>query len=255
MKSLVVTPTYCEAANVTTLLDRVLAACDSDVLVVDDNSPDGTAGLVRAHPQYHHRVHLLSRAGKEGLGAAYRAGFAWALEAGYDDVVQMDADLSHPPERLTALLAALDTADVAVGSRYVPGGALRDWPLRRRLISRAGNVYVRLVLGLPVHDATAGFKAFRADALTRIGALDSVSNGYCFQIENTWRASRRGLVVTEVPITFTDRGKGESKMSPAIVREALLRVLVWRWHELTHRSSAMAAPRPLHPTRQHDAAA
>ena len=255
MKSIVVTPTYCEAANITALLDAVLAACDSDVLVVDDNSPDGTAALVRSHPMYLHRVHLLNRPGKEGLGAAYRAGFAWALEAGYDAVVQMDADLSHPPDRLPALLAALGTADVAVGSRYVPGGALRDWPVSRRLISWGGNVYVRLVLWLPVHDVTAGFKAFRREALTRIGVLDSVSNGYCFQIENTWRASRLGLAVTEVPITFSDRGLGESKMSSSIVREALWRVLVWRWRELTGRSTRGAGQVSTDPGDQRHAAA
>ena len=166
MNSVVVIPTYCEAANITLVLDGVLAASpDSDVLVVDDNSPDGTAARVRSHLQFRHRVHLLERPGKAGLGAAYRAGFAWALEAGYDAVVQMDADLSHPPERLPALLGALDSADLAIGSRYVRGGAVRDWPLSRRLISWAGNVYVRLVLGLSVHDATAGFKAFRRETL------------------------------------------------------------------------------------------
>jgi dolichol-phosphate mannosyltransferase len=234
VRSVVVIPTYCEAANVTTVLDGVLAAAPgTDVLVVDDNSPDGTAARVRSHPQFRHRVHLLERPGKAGLGAAYRAGFSWALIAGYEALVQMDADLSHPPERVPALLRALGHADVVVGSRYVAGGAVRDWPWQRRLISWAGNVYVRLVLDLPVHDTTAGFKAFRRDALLRIGVLESVSNGYCFQIENTWRACRAGLVVSEVPITFSDRGHGESKMSPAIVREALGRVLVWRWHELT----------------------
>jgi dolichol-phosphate mannosyltransferase len=255
MRSVVVIPTYCEAANVTAVLDGVLAACDSDVLVVDDNSPDGTAVRVRSHSQFHRRVHLLSRPGKAGLGAAYRAGFAWALEAGYDAIVQMDADLSHPPERLPALLAALEDADVAIGSRYVRGGAVRDWPLSRRLISWAGNVYVRLVLGLPVHDATAGFKAFRREALGTIRVLDSVSNGYCFQIENTWRACRAGLRVTEVPITFSDRGLGESKMSKDIVREALGRVLVWRWQELTGRAVVVAGASSGQPARQRDAAA
>jgi dolichol-phosphate mannosyltransferase len=256
MKSVVVIPTYCEAANITAVLDGVLAnSPGSDVLVVDDNSPDGTATRVRAHARYRQRVHLLNRPGKAGLGAAYRAGFAWALEAGYEAVVQMDADLSHPPERLPALLAALETADVAIGSRYVRGGAVRDWPLSRRLISWAGNVYVRLVLGLSVHDVTAGFKAFRREALTRIRVLDSVSNGYCFQIENTWRACRAGLVVAEVPITFSDRGLGESKMSSAIVREALLRVVVWRWRELTGTGAAISGPPAAQPSGRHDAVA
>ncbi len=256
MTSLVVIPTYCESANIAAVLDGVLAASpDCDVLVVDDNSPDGTAARVRAHGKFLVRVHLLTRPGKDGLGAAYRAGFAWALGGGYDAIVQMDADLSHPPERVPALLAALEHADVAVGSRYVRGGAVRDWPLRRRLISWAGNLYVRLVLGLPVHDATAGFKAFRREALSRIRVLDSVSNGYCFQIENTWRASRAGLAITEIPITFTDRGLGESKMSPAIVREALLRVLVWRWHELTRNAPAVPGQPFVRGTGHRDAVA
>ena len=245
-RTVVIIPTYNEAGNVTTVIDRVrVAATDVDILVVDDNSPDGTASLVRQHCGYvaDHpgrqegpgRVFLLSRAAKDGLGAAYRAGFTWALAHGYDAIVQMDADLSHPPERIPALLRALDEADVAVGSRYVPGGAVSNWSLSRRLISRSGNLYVRLVLGLPVHDTTAGFKAFRRDALERLGAVESASNGYCFQVENTWRAVRLGFRVTEVPITFTDRTVGTSKMSGSIVAEALTRVLVWRWNELLHR--------------------
>ncbi len=148
----------------------------------------------------------------------------------------MDTDLSHPAERIPALLRALDEADVAVGSRYVPGGTVRHWSLSRRLISRAGNLYVRLVLGLPVYDTIAGFKAFRRDALERIGAVDSASNGYCFQVENIWRAVRLGLRVTEVPITFTDRTVGTSKSSGSIVADALIRVLVWRRNELLDRT-------------------
>jgi dolichol-phosphate mannosyltransferase len=154
------------------------------------------------------------------------------LERGYDAVVQMDADLSHPAERVPALVAALEEADVAVGSRYVPGGRVANWPVHRRFISWAGNVYVRALLDLPVHDTTAGFKAFRREALQRIGALDSASNGYCFQVENTWRAARLGLRVVEVPITFTDRTLGTSKMSGAIVLEAMARVVTWRSREL-----------------------
>jgi len=233
MNTLVVIPTYDEALGIEATLDAVLvSALDADVLVVDDSSPDGTALLVRAHPAYGRRIFLLSREDKDGLGGAYRAGFAWALGRSYDVIVQMDADLSHPPGRIPALVAALDTADVAIGSRYVAGGGVRHWTLRRRAISWAGNTYVRAVLGLDVHDATAGFRAFRRDALLRLGALDSESNGYAFQIENTWRASRIGLRTTEVPIIFTDRAVGESKMSGAIVREAVVRVLAWRWQEL-----------------------
>ena len=227
--SVVVVPTYNEADNIDDVVERLLRASPtSHVLVVDDNSPDHTSDLVASHEAYGDRLFLITRPGKAGLGAAYRSGFGWALRRGYDVVVQMDADLSHPPESVPALIDALSTYDVAVGSRYVRGGAVRNWALSRRLISRAGNAYVRLVLGLPVHDATAGFKAFRAEALSEIGALSSESNGYCFQIENTWQAVRHGLAVTEVPITFVDRARGTSKMSGDIVREAVFRVLRWR---------------------------
>ncbi|MCW2755016.1 MAG: dolichyl-phosphate beta-D-mannosyltransferase [Marmoricola sp.] len=229
-------PTYDEAENVGRVIDAVHeAAPECDVLIVDDNSPDGTADLVATHPLFGTRVHLLSRPGKGGLGAAYRAGFAWALERGYDQIAQMDADLSHPPERLPALFAALDSADIAVGSRYVRGGGVQNWAWHRRAISRGGNVYVRRVLGISVHDTTAGYKAFRATALRAIEVLESASNGYSFQIENTWRADRRGLVTTEVPITFTDRLAGSSKMSGSIAREALSRVLSWRLAEIRAR--------------------
>ncbi|MEO5711738.1 MAG: polyprenol monophosphomannose synthase [Nocardioidaceae bacterium] len=251
-KALVVIPTYQEAGNIAAVLDRVrLAAPGVDggvhVLVVDDSSPDGTAGIVLRHPDYLHRVFLLRRADKDGLGAAYRAGFRWGLARDYDVVVQMDADLSHPPERLPALIAALDGADVSVGSRYVRGGGISNWSWSRRSISWAGNTYVRLVLRLPVRDATAGFKAFRRDALEQVGATTSVSNGYCFQIENTWRATRLGLRVVEVPIVFTDRTVGSSKMSGAIVAEALLRVIFWRWQQL--RRTAYDGRGPDHTSR------
>lgn len=239
MNTIVIVPTYNEADGIDTFLDQVLSeAPEADLLVVDDSSPDGTGAHVQAHPAYGIRLWLLTRPVKEGLGAAYRAGFTWALERGYDVVVQMDADLSHPPARVPSLVAALEHADVAVGSRYVPGGGVQGWPWSRRAISRAGNTYVSLVLGSAVRDSTAGFKAFRAEALLRIGAITSESGGYCFQIENTWRAERAGLRIVEVPITFTDRTTGESKMSGAIIGEALLRVLVWRWRELTHTEAA-----------------
>jgi dolichol-phosphate mannosyltransferase len=233
--AVIVVPTYEESENIRTLLDSVLGASDADVLVVDDSSPDGTADLVFAHPEHGTRVHLLVRPAKAGLGAAYRAGFRWALACGYAVVVQMDADLSHPPERVPALIAGLVEHDVTVGSRYVAGGGVRNWALLRRCISRVGNLYVGIVLGLPVRDATAGFKAFRAEALVTIGATSSHSNGYCFQIENTWQAVRHGMSVGEVPIIFTDRALGRSKMSGAIVLEALLRVLRWRVADLRAR--------------------
>ena len=237
----VVIPTYNEAPNVLRVIDAVRSAApECHVLVVDDSSPDGTGPLVAAHPDFGQHVHLLTRPGRGGLGAAYRAGFAWALEAGYEQIAQMDADLSHPPDRLPALFAALGSADVAVGSRYVRGGGVRHWGWHRRLISRGGNLYVRLLLGTPVHDTTAGFKAFRASALEAIDVLDSESNGYSFQIENTWRATRRGLRVVEVPIVFTDRTAGASKMSGSIAREALGLVLRWRIAEFRGREPRAA---------------
>lgn len=231
--AVIVVPTYNEADNITKLLDQLsVESPAAHVLVVDDNSPDGTAKLVTDRRDYLTRVFLLRRAEKNGLGAAYRAGFDWALDRAYDVVIQMDADLSHPPERVGALVAALDHADLAIGSRYVRGGGIHNWPWQRRLISWAANTYVRMVLRPGVKDATAGFKAFRRDTLIQIGVVESASDGYCFQIENTWNARRLGLSITEVPITFTDRTAGDSKMSRAIVWEAIRRVLGWRWTEL-----------------------
>jgi dolichol-phosphate mannosyltransferase len=238
-RRIVVIPTYNESRNILRAIDAVLAAApECHVLVVDDNSPDATGRLVNHHPAYGTRVHLLTRPGRAGLGGAYRAGFAWALDAGYDQIAQMDADLSHPPERLPALFAALEDADIAVGSRYVRGGGVRDWGWHRKVISRGGNIYVRLLLGTSVRDTTAGFKAFRRDALTSIDVLGSESNGYAFQIENTWRASRGGLVVVEVPIIFTDRTAGQSKMTGSIAREALGLVLSWRVAEWRGKKTA-----------------
>jgi dolichol-phosphate mannosyltransferase len=244
MSTIVIIPTYDEAAGIEAVLDAVLRhAPSADILVVDDSSPDGTAALVVGHPAFPERIFLLGRPEKDGLGAAYRAGFAWALDRGYDVIVQMDADLSHPPAKIPELVEALRASDIAIGSRYVRGGGVSDWGLGRRLISWAGNTYVRTVLGLSIRDTTAGFRAFRRDALTRIGVLDSQSNGYSFQIENSWRASRLGLTTTEVPITFTDRTAGTSKMSAGIVREAIALVLVWRWNELRRGRPEGSTPR------------
>jgi len=226
-RTLVVVPVYDEEPTIRRLLDEVLAAAPGvDVLVVDDASPDGTGDVVAARPEP--AVHLLRRAGKDGLGAAYRAGFAWALERGYDVVVQMDADLSHPPARLPALLAAVaGGADLAIGSRYAPGGGTRGWSRRREMLSRTGNAYVRRVLGLTVHDATAGYRAFRAPLLERVDALGTRSNGYCLQVETTLRAVRAGARVEEVPIVFVERVAGRSKMDVGIVVETLARVTGW----------------------------
>lgn len=247
-RRVVVIPTYNESGNVLKVVDAVLGVMDevggAHVLVVDDSSPDGTGALVEAHPRYGAEVHLLTRPPRSGLGAAYRAGFAWAFEHDYEQIAQMDADLSHPPERLPALFAALEDADVAVGSRYVRGGGVRRWGWHRQVISRGGNLYVKILLGTGVHDTTAGFKAFRRSALEAIEVLDSESNGYSFQIENTWRATRRGLQITEVPIVFTDRTTGQSKMSGSIAREALGLVVSWRIQEWRGKGTAVRRRAP-----------
>ncbi len=228
MRSLVVIPTYDEVATIGEVLERTLSAAPNlHVLVVDDNSPDGTGDLVSRIAAVDSRVHVLRRPGKNGLGAAYRAGFAWGLDRRYEALLEMDADLSHPPERIPALLAALGVADVAIGSRYVPGGVVEGWPLARSALSRLGNLYVSLALRVGVRDATAGFRAYRRHVLVAIEALSSDSDGYCFQIELTDRARRAGFRVAEVPITFTERVAGRSKMSRAVVVEALARVTVW----------------------------
>jgi dolichol-phosphate mannosyltransferase len=228
MRTLVVIPTYNEAETIAGLMEQVLAAHPRiDVLVVDDGSPDGTAGIVDKAMTAEPRLHLLERPAKEGLGAAYRAGFRWGLDRGYDVLVEIDADFSHPPDRLPALLGALEAADVAIGSRYVPGGATIGWSPARKAISRLGNAYVRFVIGLPVHDATAGYRAFRAEVLRALAVESSESNGYCFQIEMAHRAWQEGFRIVEVPITFTERVAGTSKMHRRIVLEALVRVTGW----------------------------
>jgi dolichol-phosphate mannosyltransferase len=228
LKALVVIPTYNEAESVEEVVDRVLAADPrADVLVVDDGSPDGTAKLVARLQEDNTRVHLMVREGKQGLGAAYRAGFAWGLERGYDALVEMDADLSHPPDRLTALLDGLADADLVIGSRYVPGGRTVNWSKAREAISRGGNAYVRLALGVPIHDVTAGYRAYRREVLDALPMGEIRSNGYCFQVEMAHRAWQEGFRVVEAPITFTERASGVSKMSKQIVAEALGRVAVW----------------------------
>jgi dolichol-phosphate mannosyltransferase len=179
---------------------------------------------------------VLHRKGKQGLGSAYLAGFAWALERGYDVVVEMDADGSHQPEQLPRLLERLRTADLVLGSRWVPGGEVVNWPLHRKLISRGGTTYARLALGVPIRDVTGGYRAFRASTLRALGLDEVASQGYCFQIDLAWRAVQRGLRVAEVPITFVERERGESKMSGSIVRESLLRVSAWG---LAHRADQL----------------
>jgi dolichol-phosphate mannosyltransferase len=248
MRTLVVIPTYNEAESIAGLMEQVLDAHPGvDVLVVDDGSPDGTADIVDKAMTAESRLHLLERSAKEGLGAAYRAGFRWGMDRGYDALVEIDADFSHPPDRLPALLGALETADVAIGSRYVPGGATVGWSPVRKAISRLGNAYVRFVIGLPVHDATAGYRAFRADVLRALAVESSESNGYCFQIEMAHRAWQEGFRIVEVPITFTERVAGTSKMHRRIVLEALIRVTGWaltggRNRFRVHHELSVAAP-------------
>jgi dolichol-phosphate mannosyltransferase len=225
---LVVVPTYNERDNLDPVLDRLAAAVPAaDVLVVDDGSPDGTGDLADARAARDERVHVLHREAKSGLGGAYVAGFRWGLERGYDALVEMDADGSHAPEQLPDLLAALPTADVVLGSRWVEGGAVVDWPRRRELLSRGGNTYARLALGLPVRDATGGFRVYRRDVLAGMELGDIASQGYCFQVDLVWRAWQAGWRVVEVPITFVERTAGVSKMNQKIVVEALWRVTVW----------------------------
>jgi dolichol-phosphate mannosyltransferase len=196
-------------------------------LVVDDGSPDGTGELAEKIAGVDPRVHVLRRTAKAGLGPAYVAGFRWARRHGYDVVVEMDADGSHAPEQLPQLLAALENADLVLGSRYVPGGAVADWPVHRLLLSRLGNRYTRWALRLPLSDATGGYRAARGELIDALPFDDVSSQGYCFQVDWAWRAVRAGARVAEVPITFTERAFGRSKMSRSIVKEALVRVTVW----------------------------
>ena len=219
MRTLVVTPTYNEVDNVRPLIDGLrLAVPGIEVLVVDDGSPDGTAARVRAANEELGGVHLLERAGKQGLATAYVDGFRWGLEQGVDRIVQMDADLSHAPGDVPRLLAS--TSDLALGSRYVPGGGTAGWPLHRELLSRFGTLYARLWLGLPQRDLTGGFKAWQADLLERVLQEPIRSDGYAFQVEMTLRAVRLGASVQELPIIFTERIAGNSKMSRSIAIEA-----------------------------------
>ena len=224
----VIMPTYNERANIEAMVGRVRRAVPgADLLVVDDNSPDGTGEVADKLAAEDSHVHVLHRERKAGLGAAYIAGFRWALDQGYGVVVEMDADGSHLPEELPRLLDALAGADLVLGSRYVPGGTVVNWPKSREMLSRGGNTYARLLLGIKLKDSTGGYRAYRASTLRQI-ALDEVeSQGYCFQIDLAMRAIRAGLTVTEVPITFVERVHGSSKMSRAVVAEALWRVTVW----------------------------
>jgi len=228
MRCLLVLPTYNEAANIDEVLSRVTTAAPVDVLVVDDGSPDGTADLAAAFGAANGRVEVLRRPAKAGLGSAYRAGFRHGLATGYDVMLEMDADLQHDPNAVPDLIAAIESgANLAVGSRYMPGGEIPQWPWYRRAISRYGNLYARAVLAISTHDATSGFRAYRDRALRAID-LDGVrADGYGFQIEMAYLVERAVGGVVEVPITFRERQRGESKMSSRIVVEALALVTWW----------------------------
>ncbi|WP_374008741.1 polyprenol monophosphomannose synthase [Leifsonia sp. LS-T14] len=279
MRTLVIIPTYNERENVGSIVGRVRASVpDAEVLIVDDGSPDGTGELADALAATDASVHVMHRAGKDGLGAAYRAGMSWALESGYSAIVEMDADGSHQPEQLPRLLAALrgdatamddaatlddgtvtdgavpnagsGSADVVLGSRWVDGGGVVNWPAHRRLISRGGSAYSRLALGLPVRDVTGGYRAFTADALRKLHYERTESQGYCFQIDMTRRAYAAGLDLVEVPITFVERERGASKMGGGIVVEAMLRVTLWGLAGLPRRFRKRPQPQAVEPMTQ-----
>jgi dolichol-phosphate mannosyltransferase len=245
---LVIIPTYNERDNIESIVDRVRTSAPSvDVLVVDDGSPDGTGDIADRLAAGDERIHVLHRTQKAGLGAAYVAGFGWGLGRDYEALVEMDADGSHAPEQLPALLAALDAGDLVIGSRWVPGGRIVDWPRSREILSRGGNLYVRLALGVGIRDMTGGYRVYRRDLLEQIDYASVRSEGYCFQIDLAWRALRGGFRVIEVPITFAERQIGDSKMSSSIVREALLRVTDWgiRYRADALRQAASAARKRL----------
>ncbi len=236
-RTLVIVPTYNEKFNIARLIPAILAQHPSlEVLVVDDASPDGTGAIVDAVAASDSRVHIIHRAGKLGLGTAYITGFRWALERKYDLIFEMDADFSHNPERLPEFLAAIEEADLVIGSRYQEGRVnVVNWPMSRLFLSYSANIYARAVTGLPIFDTTAGFKCFRRNVLESIDLSSVKSNGYAFQIEMHFRAWKKGFRLVEIPIIFVDRTEGESKMSKRIVREAVWMVWRLRWWGLTGR--------------------
>jgi dolichol-phosphate mannosyltransferase len=227
-RTVMVIPTFNEAENLPWIVGRLLEAVPTtDVLVVDDGSPDGTGDLADKLAAEDDRVHVVHRTEKAGLGAAYLHGFAVALERGYDVVGEMDADGSHQPEQLPRLLTALAGADLVIGSRWVPGGSVVNWPWTRKALSVGGNLYARLALGIPVRDVTAGYRVFRRTTLEAIDLASVESSGYCFQADLAWRTVQAGLRVVEVPIEFVERVQGESKMDRAVATESLRRITRW----------------------------
>ncbi|HEV3379842.1 MAG TPA: polyprenol monophosphomannose synthase [Trebonia sp.] len=237
---IIIMPTYNERQNLEIMAGRIRESTpDVDVLVVDDNSPDGTGDLADKIAEGDPHVHVMHRTEKAGLGRAYIAGFTWALERGYDAVVEMDADGSHRPEDLPKLLTAYGNgADAVIGSRYVPGGTVVNWPKSREFLSKGANIYNRIMLGTSIRDATGGFRVYRAQTLRKIGLDNIESAGYCFQIDMTLRVLQSGLSLVEVPITFVERERGASKMSNAVIREAFVRVAQWGISARLHGHSA-----------------
>lgn len=230
MNALVIIPTFNEIENIERIVPEVLKQNDAlSVLIVDDNSPDGTGRVADAMAAENNRIHVLHRPLKEGLGRAYLSGFAWALDHDYDRILEMDADFSHQPRYLNDILAASEHTDVVLGSRYVSGVNVVNWPMKRLLLSYFANIYARVITGLPVYDLTGGFKCFRRSVLEAIDFDRVRSNGYAFQIEMTMRACAKGFTVKEIPIIFIDREHGQSKMSKRIVREAIWMVPKLRW--------------------------
>lgn len=238
-KVLVIIPTYNEIENIEPITARLRKSVpQADILIADDNSPDGTGDAADRLAAVDDHIHVLHRKGKEGLGAAYLAGFRWGIDRGYDVLVEHDADGSHQPEQLPLLLEALKDADMVKGSRWVPGGSTVNWPLSRKLLSRGGSLWTRLMLGMPVKDPTGGLNAFRAATLRAI--MDDISSvGYNFQVDLTWNALQKGFTVAEVPIEFVERERGDSKMNSKIVLEALLRTTAWGARHRTDQLKAL----------------
>jgi dolichol-phosphate mannosyltransferase len=236
-KALVIIPTYNEKENIRSVIERVLATDPRlEILIVDDNSPDGTGDIVNEESGRNPRLHLLRRAGKMGLGTAYRDGFGWALARDYEYIFEMDADFSHDPAHLPIFLEAAQNADFVLGSRYLDGNVtVVNWPMRRLMLSYGANIYVRVVTGMKLWDATGGFKCFRRKVLAAIDLQDVRSNGYAFQIEMSFRAFRKGFKGVEIPIVFSDRTHGQSKMNKGIMVEAIRIPWLLRWWSLTRR--------------------
>jgi len=227
MKTLIIIPTFNELENLPRLLPDVLSKEEAiHILIVDDNSPDGTAAFVENEMKNNNRIHLIKRSSKQGLGTAYIAGFKFAIQNGYDFIFEMDADFSHDPKEIPRFLDEIKSADVILGSRYINGVNVINWPMRRLLLSSFANLYTRIITGMPVHDATGGYKCFRRKVLEAINLEKVTSNGYAFQIEMSFKAWKKGFKLKEIPIIFVDRVKGKSKMSKKIVREAV--TMVWK---------------------------